>query len=211
MGSTPPAGSICEWCSNPLSGYQKRFCSLSCSVRNQSASRAVPFKYCQRCEKSFAAGGERARNKYCSRSCAASANNQTFPKRKPGKRVPCLVCKTLVPSRVNRSGLCSPSCKDAYRVDQWLEGNKTYDYVATFMRRWLTSKEGEQCWTCGWNTFHPDGRSILQVEHINGNSTDNSSENLALLCPNCHALTPTFGARNMGNGRKNRRESYNRH
>ena len=37
---------------------------------------------------------------------------------------------------------------------------------------------------------------VLQLEHINGNHTDNRIENLIPLCPNCHSCTSTFGGRN---------------
>ena len=32
----------------------------------------------------------------------------------------------------------------------------------------------------------------LELDHINGDNRDNRLENLRLLCPNCHALTPTY-------------------
>jgi HNH endonuclease len=54
----------------------------------------------------------------------------------------------------------------------------------------------ENCGMCTWN-----GEPIpLELEHINGKRFDNRIENLRLLCPNCHAQTPTYRGRNIGNG-----------
>ncbi|TNM37570.1 HNH endonuclease [Nocardioides albidus] len=36
----------------------------------------------------------------------------------------------------------------------------------------------------------------LELEHRDGNSNNNALENLELLCPNCHAQTPTYRSRN---------------
>jgi predicted HNH restriction endonuclease len=44
------------------------------------------------------------------------------------------------------------------------------------------------------------------LEHIDGNAYNNSESNLSLLCPNCHSQTPTYKAKNKGNGRVERRE-----
>lgn len=51
----------------------------------------------------------------------------------------------------------------------------------------------------------PDGKPIwagrplkLQVDHINGVSTDDSWKNLRLLCPNCHSQTENYAGRNKG-------------
>lgn len=37
----------------------------------------------------------------------------------------------------------------------------------------------------------------LELEHINGIHSDNRLENLTLLCPNCHSLTPTYRGKNI--------------
>ncbi len=54
-------------------------------------------------------------------------------------------------------------------------------------------KECESCKLQVWMSF-----SIpLELHHINGDRTDNTLENLQLLCPNCHALTSNWRNRKM--------------
>jgi len=52
-----------------------------------------------------------------------------------------------------------------------------------------------KCYSCNLTEWL--GNPIpLELEHIDGNSSNNKIDNLTLLCPNCHSLTPTFRGRN---------------
>ena len=39
---------------------------------------------------------------------------------------------------------------------------------------------------------------VLQIDHIDGDWLNNERDNVRFLCPNCHAQTPNFGAKNIG-------------
>ena len=52
----------------------------------------------------------------------------------------------------------------------------------------------ESCMRTEWR----DKPIALELEHIDGRRDNNRLENLRLLCPNCHAQTPTYRGKNKG-------------
>lgn len=57
-----------------------------------------------------------------------------------------------------------------------------------------------RCSSCNNTTWQ--GNPIpLELDHIDGNNINNNLINLRLLCPNCHALTPTHAGKNKGKGK----------
>lgn len=59
----------------------------------------------------------------------------------------------------------------------------------------------EQCARCGVGAEWHEKPMTLEIDHINGDRSNNRRENLQLLCPNCHAITSTWcrgGARYDG-------------
>jgi len=57
---------------------------------------------------------------------------------------------------------------------------------------------GKRCQLCGIENWL-DKEIIFEVHHINGNSSDNSEDNLLVLCPNCHSQTPNYRNKNRKN------------
>jgi hypothetical protein len=53
----------------------------------------------------------------------------------------------------------------------------------------------QKCYNCGLIQWLK-GILPLELEHIDGDTRNNERENLTLLCPNCHALTPTYRGKN---------------
>ncbi len=58
------------------------------------------------------------------------------------------------------------------------------------------------CELCGWDEAAVDGRIPVELDHINGEHSDNRIENLRILCPNCHSLQPTHRGKNKKIARK---------
>jgi len=120
-----------------------------------------------------------------------------------------LQCNTIIKQK---SGYCkscsvkiSTKLKNDNKVKDWLSGSWRggTDYgLSQIIRKYLLKQANYMCQKCGFNTPHPDdGHTILEINHIDGNGLNHSYNNLEVICPNCHALTSTYRARNVGNGR----------
>lgn len=82
-------------------------------------------------------------------------------------------------------------------------------HVSGYVRRYIREKFDNRCTKCGWketNSFH--GNVPTQIEHIDGNPFNNNEDNLTILCPNCHSLTRSYGAYNIGSGRAIRKRTH---
>lgn len=126
--------------------------------------------------------------------------------RKPRRN--CLSCGKEVsrPEKVYCNNVCQGDYNWKKYIGRWqagLEsGNISIGHLSSHVRRYLIVKYGERCSQCGWAERNPvTGRVSVTVDHIDGDWQNNREDNLRLLCPNCHSLTPTYQGLNRGNGR----------
>jgi DNA-binding CsgD family transcriptional regulator len=124
-----------------------------------------------------------------------------------------IVCEYCGKTHLTHTGdikFCSLQCKTDYHrnlmVEKWLNGEHDGMRGKTSTVRWikwyLIQKHGEKCMECGWSKRNEyTGKIPIELEHIDGDFRNNKEENLKLLCPNCHSLTPTYKSLNIGKGR----------
>lgn len=137
---------------------------------------------------------------FCNSSCSATYNNL-----QRGRRFnKCQNCgKSITGAR-----FCNNKCHQNFlfnnAVLKLLNGDSTVSVYT--VKRYLILQDN-RCSVCGiaeWNN-----KSItFDMDHIDGNSDNNSLVNVRLLCPNCHSQTSTYKGKNVGKGRHKRRERY---
>jgi len=80
-------------------------------------------------------------------------------------------------------------------LEEILKRNSPFQSFKLKKRLFRAELKKPQCEQCGWAQQTVSGHLPLELDHINGDRTDNRLENLRILCPNCHSLTTTYRSR----------------
>lgn len=152
---------------------------------------------------------EKRGNAHCSMSCASVTRNTGVRRHgNPGEVTNCQICGSLTkPGNI----YCSQSCSGKrvkFDIGDWLSGKisgNTALGCSAAIKRYLLEQCNHKCPKCGWGEVHPvTGNVPLETNHIDGDSKNNRPDNLEILCPNCHSLTPNFRALNKRSSRTHR-------
>lgn len=103
-----------------------------------------------------------------------------------------------------RNMFCSNICSGEHQRKQANEQIETGKVLSfNTMRRYLFETRGV-CEECGIGDTYNGKPITLHCDHIDGNSDNNTLDNLRLLCPNCHSQTDTWCGRNKKNASRNK-------
>ena len=138
--------------------------------------------------------------------------NEHFNKGK-GKTHICKNCgKEFNHKETSYNMFCSCKCHTEYKknklIESWKNGEYkgSPEYITGTIKKYLLEKNNYKCELCGFEGYNVlTKNTILQIHHIDGDSSNNSESNLQVLCPNCHAMTDTYS--NCGK-RKSSRKRY---
>ncbi len=157
---------------------------------------------CKKCGKEFSSL-KNDKRKFCSRSCSTTVSNIGKQRNvKTGYYIfdesnKCLNCNNIVKSSGKK--YCSNKCQGEYTKFQTFQEieNGNLELDSRRYKDYLIYKHDAKCMECGWDKVNSvTGNVPIQLHHIDGNADNNQLENLKLLCPNCHSLTPNFGKLN---------------
>ena len=153
-------------------------------------------KTCKQCGKKLVG---RDQKKFCGNSCSATYNNK---KRQKKTYDDCLFCSAPLNNKVKI--FCDNTCQQRYKqkiyIEEWYIGirdgcmSRKDKRLSNRVRNHLLEINHYRCSECGWNKMARwQKRPALEIHHIDGNNKNHRPDNLQVLCPNCHALTPNYG------------------
>lgn len=217
---------FCLNCGKELKNKKNKFCCSSCSATynnlkrppmsdetKKKISEALKIdtqKFCLNCGKEL----NIKQTKFCGLKCQGEYNKHKYKKHYEN-----LICQCCGKNFIGLTGrkYCCLECANKQlkndRINKFLTGDYKLNGnngIPKIIREYLFEKNNFHCEICGYEGYNiKTGKTILQIHHKDGNSENNTPENLQVICPNCHAKTENYMALNKGKSARNKRYKKN--
>lgn len=115
----------------------------------------------------------------------------------------CQSCGEELKSKKRKNKFCNSECNQNFIFEKTLskfekgEIKDSKTIISIFKKNKIY-----KCQVCKNEGVWENKKLTLQVDHVDGDSTNNLPSNIRLLCPNCHTQTETWGIKNKKKGRR---------
>lgn len=147
---------------------------------------------CKRCGVKFEP--QKGLKKYCSLSCRNTRNHSEETKRKIRKNTKIAMSQLSDDVKKHMGEAPNSPSAIAKRKQTWVKkllSTNFEDLKYNGLRGRVILEQNRKCNKCGLDEWL--GKPLtLELEHKDGNRSNNTRENLEALCPNCHSQTKTW-------------------
>lgn len=200
----------CAFCKEPIP-KTKKYCNLSCAGKGGRGRkfRTLVDATCSGCPKVFRIPESELKNrKFCSRSCAATSTNTLSLNRPKRPEYSCKNCNDTTHNKNFCSFKCTGEFKSNLALIKFLQGDSKTLLKSPTIYEYLLERQDGKCAICRMPPIWNNKPLVFIHDHIDGNSENNSPDNIRLVCSNCDSQLDTYKSKNIGNGRHARRVRY---
>lgn len=129
----------------------------------------------------------------------------------------CKNCGKRIFTKSTNPKFCNFECNSEFirknSIKNWLENQNEYRNKLINFKSWvkpyLLREQEHKCKICGINDVWNGNQMVFVLDHIDGNASNNTRENLRLICHNCDSQLPTYKSKNKKSARINRYSKNN--
>ena len=96
---------------------------------------------------------------------------------------------------------CSAKYRSKIKYQDYLSNQETFtgrEISYGWLKPFILKEQDNKCAICGLSTTWNNKELHFILDHIDGDATNNTRNNLRLICPNCDSQLDTFKSRNKG-------------